>query len=284
MGVGNISDFNLAMLTKWWWRFKENPDQMWAKVVAAIHQNRNTAQLVPFKTSVPGVWKDIGSMDSKLSKLGIDLTQCLTQNNGSWSWRNDEEQLFSVKQVRKDLEIARLAGIPDDPCFSWNTWATPKANFLLWRVLIDRIASRENLIKRGVQLDDEFCPRCGLSLESRDHIFLSCIWARCIWWNVLAWVRIKYPVEVYSFREFLDYVNQCPGSKVWKHIIQLIILATVWRIWNARNEKVFEGRFIPINTSVDLIKEDSFVWLSNRANARRPLWDSWKMFDVVNLL
>ncbi|XP_021991171.1 uncharacterized protein LOC110887921 [Helianthus annuus] len=37
IGIGGIRDFNLAMLAKWWWRHKEEPNQLWASVISALH-------------------------------------------------------------------------------------------------------------------------------------------------------------------------------------------------------------------------------------------------------
>ncbi|KAL4585499.1 hypothetical protein LXL04_010120 [Taraxacum kok-saghyz] len=37
LGIGSLSAFNNALLFKWLWRFKESPNALWARVVAAIH-------------------------------------------------------------------------------------------------------------------------------------------------------------------------------------------------------------------------------------------------------
>ncbi|XP_022003778.1 uncharacterized protein LOC110901248 [Helianthus annuus] len=198
--------------------------------------------------------------------------------NGTWKWGNEADDPFAVKQVRADIEIAKLNGLPDEAPVAWNNWATPKSNLLLWRVLMGKVASWEALINRGIPISDESCPRCGLEVETTDHIFFKCLWAKCIWWNVLAWVRVSFPGDNFSFREFFEFITQRPGGGVWKRIIYTIVLATVWRIWNARNEKVFDGRFIPIKKTVEFIKEDSFLWISNRARNKNPDWENWVKF------
>ncbi|KAJ0866424.1 putative RNA-directed DNA polymerase [Helianthus annuus] len=52
LGVGSIRDFNIAMLTKWWWRYNSNPNQLWAKVIRSIHNN-NSNLLIPLKKNNP---------------------------------------------------------------------------------------------------------------------------------------------------------------------------------------------------------------------------------------
>ncbi|XP_035840367.1 uncharacterized protein LOC110914363 [Helianthus annuus] len=192
--------------------------------------------------------------------------------------------MFSVKQARKDLEDAKWADVPNDPELVWNSWATPKGNLLLWRALIGRIASREGLARIGVSVADVGCPRCGLEVESQDHIFCNCLWTRCIWWNVLAWTRIRFPEDCSSLLDFVRNVKESPGSSVWKRLVYTILIATIWRIWSARNAMVFEGFFIPIMKTVELIKEDSFLWICNRAKIKKPVWEKWVIFDVLDIM
>ncbi|MFS8023979.1 putative RNA-directed DNA polymerase [Helianthus anomalus] len=284
IGIGSIKDFNYAMLVKWWWRFKSNPNQLWAKVISSVHNSSSSNHLIPVKKSINGVWSAIGRMDKILEKYNIDLNQLLVVENGVCKWRNSTDNLFSVNQVRADLERARLNSSDFESELNWNSWAPPKGNFLLWRAIIGRIASREGLVHRGVTLSDVNCPRCGLQVESSDHIFLSCIWSRCIWWNILAWVRIRFPEDCSSLSDLRIYVSQSLGNKVWKRIVNTIFIPTVWRIWSARNIKVFEDCFIPISKSVELIKEDSFLWISNRLNLKKPKWEKWLVFDVIDMM
>lgn len=40
----------------------------------------------------------------------------------------------------------------------WEIDIPPKSKHLIWRVMLDRMPSRENLRKRNVNLDDYLCP------------------------------------------------------------------------------------------------------------------------------
>ncbi|KAF5812258.1 putative reverse transcriptase zinc-binding domain-containing protein [Helianthus annuus] len=150
--------------------------------------------------------------------------------------------------------------------------------------MLGKVASRVGLSRRGVHLTDVSCPRCGLQDEDSDHIFVTCLWARSIWWNMLVWMRINFPADIISLEEFVSYLHNQPGGKRWKKIVYTVTLATVWRIWKARNEKVFEDRFIPVQTSVELIKEDAFLWLGNRSKLQLTDWIKWKSFDISEVL
>ncbi|XP_035844557.1 uncharacterized protein LOC118491158 [Helianthus annuus] len=215
--------------------------------------------------------------------MGIAINDYLVADGGVWKWRGDPGGSFSVKYIRSVIQEVSLEVDGDSDPFLWNRWATPKANILLWRALLGKVASKMGLSKRGVPIVDTACARCGHQEEDIDHIFLNCLWARCIWWNILAWMRISF-VECNCFKEFIDIILQNPGDKVWKKIVYTIILASCWRIWSARNEKVFNNNFIPISKSVDVIKEDAFLWIKTRSKIKTASWEDWKAFDLLDML
>ncbi|KAM0043486.1 putative reverse transcriptase zinc-binding domain-containing protein [Helianthus debilis subsp. tardiflorus] len=287
MGMGSISGFNQAMLTKWWWRYKTDPNQLWASVVDAIHKgNSNSIQsIIPLKKAIPGVWKDIGSVESSLDRIGIKLSDNLVADGENWIWRSDPNGSFSIKQVRMDIDLASSGSDNNNEIvFGWNSWAIPKANYLLWRVQIRKIASKSGLIRRGVPLGDSLCSRCGMYEEDEDHIFLNCLWSRSIWWNILVWMRISFPSNAASFKDLASFLQNQPGGRIWKRIVVTVVMATTWRIWLARNDMTFEGKFVPIVKSVDLIKEDAFFWLNNRSKLKALNWEKWSSFDISESL
>ncbi|XP_022041581.1 uncharacterized protein LOC110944176 [Helianthus annuus] len=287
MGVGSIQGYNHAMLAKWWWRFKANPNQLWAKVVAAIHSGNgstNSASSIPLKRSIPGVWKDVGSVESALNNVGINIEENIVAVGEVWMWRSDPNGSFSVKQVRLDIESATSGDGSGSLVFEWNNWATPKANYLMWRALLGIIASKVGLVYRGITLADSHYPRCGIADEDPDHIFVNCLWSKCIWWNTMAWVRIKFPMELNNLKNFISYIKNNPGGRIWKKCVYMTAIATVWKIWNDRNKKAFEDTFIPVSSVVDQIKDETFLWVCSRSSIKKPVCGNWKSFDLIDMM
>ncbi|KAL9995937.1 putative RNA-directed DNA polymerase [Helianthus debilis subsp. tardiflorus] len=73
LGFGSLRDSNLAMLSKWWWRFKTEKDGLWRRVVWAIHHNNRSWAPIPAKISLAGPWKQIVGIRGSLIQFGIDL-------------------------------------------------------------------------------------------------------------------------------------------------------------------------------------------------------------------
>ncbi|KAM0009544.1 putative reverse transcriptase zinc-binding domain-containing protein [Helianthus debilis subsp. tardiflorus] len=89
LGVGGIRELNLALLLKWWWRLKENPNQLWVKVVESIHSNTKKVSQIPLKKGNTGIWKNIAGIGEDFKKNGIDIQRGLNSVVG-----NGEKTLF----------------------------------------------------------------------------------------------------------------------------------------------------------------------------------------------
>jgi len=58
--------------------------------------------------------------------------------------------------------------------YLWNLKVMPSALFYVWRALSNRIATKQNIYKRGVTLRDTLCVLCGREEETTSHILVSC--------------------------------------------------------------------------------------------------------------
>ncbi|KAK1411055.1 hypothetical protein QVD17_37599 [Tagetes erecta] len=79
----------MALLLKWWWRLKNFPNQLWARVIVSTHGNSKSYRSIRVKKCLPGVWKDIVAMESEFKKSNLDIHQCLKANFGDGSLVKD---------------------------------------------------------------------------------------------------------------------------------------------------------------------------------------------------
>jgi len=76
-----------------------------------------------------------------------------------------------------------------------------------WRLLLDRLPTRLNLAKRGMQLTDLSCPLCQEYEESGQHLFTTCkmaqnVWDQCEVWEVGWKCQCQTWVYHYSLSKF----------------------------------------------------------------------------------
>ncbi|KAJ0519996.1 putative RNA-directed DNA polymerase [Helianthus annuus] len=83
LGFGSLQDANLAMLSKWWWRFKVDRNGLWRKVIWSIHHSSRAWNFIPSKVSITGPWKQIVNSSEVLERKGLKLSKCIVGSVGS---------------------------------------------------------------------------------------------------------------------------------------------------------------------------------------------------------
>ncbi|KAJ0716245.1 putative reverse transcriptase zinc-binding domain-containing protein [Helianthus annuus] len=138
LGFGSIRDANLAMLAKWWWRFKTEKGSLWSRVIWAIHHNGRAWNDFPVKVSLAGPWKCISKIYTPLLSAGIDLRNAMSASlvNGTnihfWldCWADPNPfyikfpELFKCEAHKNCLVADRLYNDGSGPVFSW-AWSRP---------------------------------------------------------------------------------------------------------------------------------------------------------------
>jgi len=78
-----------------------------------------------------------------------------------------------VKYAYKSLKL--VVGGDDRDLFErfWKVKALPSAQITAWRVLNNSIATKDNLLRRGVLMVSCLCGLCGEEEETVCHFFLS---------------------------------------------------------------------------------------------------------------
>ncbi|KAE8663292.1 RING-H2 finger protein ATL79-like [Hibiscus syriacus] len=128
-----------------------------------------------------------------INKMG-KVVEFRANNAAGWVWD------IQMRRNLLDWEIEQ-----------WNIWVgipPPCVETFLWQVVHQRVAVKEELLKRGVVgIEDPLCLLCGSFGETISHLFLHCEWDDLL-------------------------LNSC----IWKFIPR----AVLWTIWKSRNEVIFK--------------------------------------------
>ncbi|PWA80208.1 RNA-directed DNA polymerase, eukaryota [Artemisia annua] len=69
LGICKLGVSNIALLSKWGWRFKEENNRLWVKVVEAMHNTGRCWDFIPTNNALRGVWNNIVKV---LSRTVVD--------------------------------------------------------------------------------------------------------------------------------------------------------------------------------------------------------------------
>nr|GEX35334.1 putative ribonuclease H-like domain-containing protein [Tanacetum cinerariifolium] len=147
-------------------------------------------------------------------------------------WELGNDATFTVKETREHIDDNILQTL-DAPTI-WCKSISRKVNIFLWRLRLDRLPTRLNLSKRGLDIPSIMCLIWSNCVESNDHIFYSCEVAASIWRIVDVWCDMHFP-NMLSPSAWISWLDTLRTLNDYRNRIQVIVTTTLWTIWKYRN-------------------------------------------------
>ncbi|KAH1063593.1 hypothetical protein J1N35_028580 [Gossypium stocksii] len=134
---------------------------------------------------------------------------------GRLLWIHDNQGVFSM---RKLIEVLLSVGVDLSFDFDkiWKLMVPLKVKSFLWMISIDRLPTKEFLIRRGVKLGQlgNGCPWCYRESETVVHLFFHCNFIESFWRKFLDWWEVKWsPFD--GFPDFFSYFVIMSLIQVW---------------------------------------------------------------------
>ncbi|GJT17785.1 RNA-directed DNA polymerase, eukaryota, reverse transcriptase zinc-binding domain protein [Tanacetum coccineum] len=153
-----------------------------------------------------------GAEAHQLDQLqGLIGSMVLTNTMDRWYWDLNGNGVFCVKDVRNLLDETFLP--KDVNATRWIKYIPIKINVFAWKVYLDRLPTKLNLARRGVQVPSLSCPICNSASEDMSHLLFSCELATdvirqvCRWWN-LVWTPLGSYSEWLSWLKSIRYTTK----------------------------------------------------------------------------
>jgi hypothetical protein len=117
-------------------------------------------------------------------------------------------------------------------------------------------------LHRGIILaDDSSCVAgCG-SIETSQHLFITCGFFGSLWQHVRSWIGITGADHNVIRVHFTQFSNYLDARRRCRSFLQLLWLLCVWLIWKERNNRVFNNVFSSIIELTEKVKFHSYWWL-----------------------
>lgn len=175
------------------------------------------------------------------------------------AWHFDPRGVHSVRNAYKLFMECRMNAAGADASSSahrpevlggrgnkkwWRIWklACPnKIKHFWWRCAHNSLATRSNLVRRGVKIEDPKCLFCNRMHEDGGHLFVNCKEVKPLW-RMLGYETIRIKLEKSSIEESMDVIWGLPDQ-------QKMQIITMWWLWWQERNKVREGA-IPCKTDV----------------------------------
>nr|GEX50686.1 RNA-directed DNA polymerase, eukaryota [Tanacetum cinerariifolium] len=239
LGLGSFRAKNLGLLAKWQWRFLNENDAVWNKVISSLYGPHGGFNLVGSRLR-NGVWQNILNVGGAVDALGISYRHSFKRKVGSgyeisnWTdnW-SDDGPCFKEKFPRLyALESNKNCFLQDRSWFlivewrpNWEWQIQPRG-----RAEGDMI-DFENLLN-GLALELDVSDGWIWSLNHNKGFSVKSIWFKCFdWWNFSISAHPPSFVSLVSL-----FVSR--NNKWLVKICHGISLVVLWSIWRWRNRVV----------------------------------------------
>ncbi|KAI5639961.1 hypothetical protein M9H77_00287 [Catharanthus roseus] len=118
----------------------------------------------------------------------------------------------------------------------WIRALPPKFSFIFWIAILNRLPTKDKLPFLEV---DQQCALCKRQLETANHLFFECSFAAQVWMDIKQWAGLRRCMA--TIKSSLRWILRENGGTSWKsNMRKLCLAATIYYIWKARNQAVFE--------------------------------------------
>ncbi|GKE62814.1 RNA-directed DNA polymerase, eukaryota, reverse transcriptase zinc-binding domain protein, partial [Tanacetum coccineum] len=162
----------------------------------------------------------------------------LSNHNDAWNWSPNTTKGFSVALARSlvDSHILEVSLIAT----RWNGCIHIKVNIFLWKLLLNKLPSRINLDRKGIDIPSILCPNCQEDVETVNHIFFTCEMASTLWSMLANWWEVDIPLCA-NMEDWISWLETSHFSKKVRVILDGVGGVLLWHIWNYRNGLVFSN-------------------------------------------
>lgn len=194
------------------------------------------------------------------------------------SWNLTASKQFSVQSAYQFLCTGPRILQPDLLKVIWHRLIPPRIQVFAWRLSHDALPSKQNLLRRGVQISDYNCSLCNSAPESSSHLFIFCGQTSSLWDKILSWWNIPFTFPD-SIQALIPQSASITLSKPVNYRLQQVFITTLWAIWFFRNHIVFRAKHWCTDEALHFIQSRSFIW-AKELSSNHASFSDWVQFPL----
>ncbi|GJX13339.1 probable L-cysteine desulfhydrase, chloroplastic [Tanacetum coccineum] len=180
-----------------------------------------------------------GSKNRFKEVLNIQVPKLINDVDDKTIWVNKKgkEKVFNVKEVWKGIkrDVAKVIWYKH----VWFSQCMPRQSFILWMAIKGRLKIHDRY-SRWLNIQDMYCPLCKQCKDSYNHLFFNYIFSRRIWERLKGMSNLGNVSN--SWAQVISSIVIIPAKNtIWNVIQRLVLGASVYFIWQERNNRLFGG-------------------------------------------
>ncbi|GLT40728.1 hypothetical protein SLA2020_148410 [Shorea laevis] len=128
--------------------------------------------------------------------------------------------------------------------------------------MLGRTPCKENLLKRNIikQESKAMCSFCIATMENENHLLMWRDFSTKIWNRNFARWGITKVMPKTCTQALLQHDWAGRNQKGW----QVVWYATIWSLWLARNQKLFQAKHMSTEEVFQMVQCRSYCWIKSK--------------------
>jgi len=159
----------------------------------------------------------------------------------------------------------------------------PIALVTAWRVLENKLATKTNMVRRGITVASSICNLCRVEEETSSLLFFECRFAWLLWNHCCVWLGVQgvfHNVPLLNFSQFRMSNAPTLMDEVWGGIW----IAVVNEVWRHRNRVIFKGGGVDVLDAFTLVQLKTWYWVSSKSQSAFFSFSDWCLDPMVCIM
>ncbi|KAJ0567858.1 putative RNA-directed DNA polymerase [Helianthus annuus] len=277
LGIGNLKDMNLALLAKWWWRYRMEPENLWSRVIGSIHGKQRRTESIPFKKSLAGVWKNIGEIAKDFTRKNININTSFRSKVGRGDKTLFWVDLWMGNEPLKD-QFPSLYQLSAQKKAKVQEMYTKITGGIIWDWAWVRVPYSDSEKQEMDSLKDRLQQ---INVDNKEDIWV---------WRHNGDEEFNVKAVRYSLGRYLD-INTDPNAFYWNSWVTKKCSMFVWRaiVEKIPSAEALRNRGMNIQDITCKIcgeSEENAVHILLRCNFAKRVWrevSNWTKTPMVNV-
>ncbi|GFZ13830.1 hypothetical protein Acr_24g0000200 [Actinidia rufa] len=206
LGIRNMKAWNKALLSKTLWDIQAKKDSLWVQWVHQIYMSNSNFWDYKVKHADSPLLKQVIALRDEIIASEESVEGAIQRVN-QWTTNGEFQSKKGLRLLQKEKSQTRMA--KDDKIQEFS--------------------------------DDRLCPLCRLEDETVDHLFFRCRVGGQIWAQIKAWLGITRAMQ--TIKASVKWlIKEARGTGLQAKIKKISLACTVYHLWEARNQRIFEGK------------------------------------------
>jgi hypothetical protein len=171
---------------------------------------------------------------------------------------HDPDEGYTVRGAYNLLTLRDAPEAVSTSDLIWHKQVPLKASVLAWRLLRNRLPTRDNLVRHHIIAQNGHfrVTGCG-EVETAQYLLFTCPIFAPLWGLVRSWVSISPADPFLVHDQFVQFIHSAGDSRARHSFLQLLWLCIIWVVWHERNSRIFKAKESPVHQLLDKVKSHS---------------------------